>query len=148
MLKFTHQKSCVLRQAACYGLGIFAENTPVRSVTPDLVLSWLQGLIEASKMAKGSEKEKTYGHCRDNAIASLGKVIKTQGGVAEGNMTVRPYIDVWLTFLPLKYDKPEAIVQHELLVIWFECRSISWCISQRWLLAILSQKWIESWQEC
>jgi len=28
------------------------------------------------------------------------------------------YIPVWLSCLPLRFDKPEAIVQHELLVIF------------------------------
>ena len=28
LTQFSQEKSCVLRQAACYGLGIFAEKTP------------------------------------------------------------------------------------------------------------------------
>jgi hypothetical protein len=28
LVQFSQEKSCVIRQAACYGLGIFAENTP------------------------------------------------------------------------------------------------------------------------
>ena len=28
LLKYTSENSCILRQAACYGLGIFAEKTP------------------------------------------------------------------------------------------------------------------------
>ena len=69
-------------------------------------------MVAAAKVSKGPEKEKTYGHCRDNAIASIGKVVKVHGGPG-----VKPYLDIWLTMLPLRHDKPEAILQHELLVI-------------------------------
>jgi hypothetical protein len=37
LLKYTQEKSCVLRQAACYGLGIFAENTPNSILTTEVI---------------------------------------------------------------------------------------------------------------
>ena len=43
-----------------------------------------------------------YGYARDNAIASIGKIIKSQS-------VVQPdIVKFWLTCLPLKFDKPEA----------------------------------------
>lgn len=76
LLKYTSENSCVLRQAACYGLGIFAERTPSHILDGETLRLWLNSLLEAVKIPKGVEKEKTYGHCRDNGIASIGKIIK------------------------------------------------------------------------
>ena len=41
VLKYTSNKSCVLRQAACYGLGIFAERTPSSVLSPEDIQVWL-----------------------------------------------------------------------------------------------------------
>lgn len=54
LLKYTSEKSCVLRQAACYGLGIFAGMTPSNVLNPEAVQLWLSALYEAVKIAKGS----------------------------------------------------------------------------------------------
>ena len=106
LIGFCTEKSCQLRQAACYGLGIYCQNTPTN--VPTLIEGWLNTLVESSKIAKGTEKQKTYGHCRDNAIASIGKIIKTHGE----SFNCAPYIAYWFTFLPLRFDKAEAIAQH------------------------------------
>lgn len=100
MLGFCQEKSCELRQAACYGLGIYAQSTPTNA--PNVIETWLNALLESSKIKKGTEKENTYGHCRDNAIASMGKIIKAHGE----NFNCQPYITYWFSFLPLKFDKP------------------------------------------
>jgi hypothetical protein len=64
------------------------------------------------KIPKGNEKEKSYGHCRDNGVAAIGKIIK----VHAVKFNVQPIITFWLNFLPLRNDKDEGIVQHQLLV--------------------------------
>ena len=87
-----------MRQAACYGLGVFASNTPSSVINPGMIEAWLQALINAAKIAKGSEKEKTYGHCRDNAVAGIGKIVKVHGSAYDP----KPYLNIWLTMLPLK----------------------------------------------
>lgn len=110
LLGFCQEKSVELRQAACYGLGVYAQSTP--PVAANIIESWLQALVESSKIPKGNEKEKSYGHCRDNAISSIGKIIKTHGETF--NCAV--YIPYWFGLLPLRYDKPEAIMQHEFLI--------------------------------
>jgi len=61
-------------------------------------------LSQAIQIKKGSETDKAYGHCRDNTIASIGKIIKHQ---AE-NINLKEIIAAWISLLPLKYDKPEA----------------------------------------
>ena len=58
LLKYVCQKNCVLRQAACYGLGVFGQNTPTSVLQTDTISVWLTNLIEAIKISKGFEKEK------------------------------------------------------------------------------------------
>lgn len=41
LVKYSQEKSCILRQAACYGLGIFAENTPAGVINPDFLRNYL-----------------------------------------------------------------------------------------------------------
>lgn len=66
-------------------------------------------MINSSNIAQGQEKEKQYGHARDNAIASVGKIIKAHSIVLPEVLTF------WLSNLPLKFDKPEAHIQHKFL---------------------------------
>ena len=110
LMGFCNEKSCELRQAACYGLGIYAEKTPVNQ--PEIVNQWLHTLINSSKIPKGSEKDKSYGHCHDNAISAIGKIIKAHAD----KFNPTECLNYWLSFMPIKYDKPEALLQHEFLV--------------------------------
>jgi hypothetical protein len=57
------------------------------------------------------KKNKVYGHCKDNTISALGKIIKSH----HDKINLTEVIQIWLNSLPLKFDKPEAKVQHELL---------------------------------
>ena len=101
LLKYTSEKSCVLRQAACYGVGILALNTPTAVLNQDTLQMWLQALYESIKVPKGSEKEKTYGHCRDNGVAAIGKIVKVHASVFDP----RPALSLWINYLPLRHDK-------------------------------------------
>ena len=56
LLKYTTEKSCVLRQAACYGVGILASSTPTTVVNAETIQIWLEALYHAVKEQKGSEK--------------------------------------------------------------------------------------------
>ena len=52
LMGFCNEKSCELRQAACYGLGIYAENSPVNQT--EIIGQWMQTLFASSKIPKGS----------------------------------------------------------------------------------------------
>ena len=54
ILKYTGEKSCVLRQAACYGVGILAQATPPAVMNNQTVQVWLEALYQAVKIPKGS----------------------------------------------------------------------------------------------
>jgi importin-5 len=56
LLRFAQEKSCVIRQAACYGLGVLAVNSPTSCLKPQQISEWLNALVSAAKIPKGSEK--------------------------------------------------------------------------------------------
>ena len=53
LVKYTAEKSCVLRQGACYGVGILAQSTPTAVVNAETVRIWLEALHNAVKEPKG-----------------------------------------------------------------------------------------------
>ena len=77
---FAKNKSASLRQAAAYGIGIIAQ------YGGDAFVNYSQGCLEALKGAveyqmsgKVNEKKNKstqFYHARDNAIASIGKILK------------------------------------------------------------------------
>lgn len=109
LLKFSSDKVCPVRQAAVYGIGILAEKS--REIFSQMAQQCINALYEALKIPIGDEKNKVYGHCRDNCISALGKIIKNHND----KINLNEVIQVWLNNLPLKFDKPEAKIQHELL---------------------------------
>lgn len=51
-----------------------------------------------------------YHHARDNAIASIGKVIKFQNAVVQNNPNYgSQLVTYWLGLLPITHDIEEAI---------------------------------------
>lgn len=110
-LQFCSNKNCIVRQASCYGLGVYAEKTPAEMFKPFLEKS-LQILIESIQIPQGKEeKENLYLHCKENTIAAFGKIIKSHGSLFDP----KPCLKIWLSYLPLKNDKNEALTQHEFL---------------------------------
>lgn len=49
---------------------------------------------------RGDDKIQEYGQARDNAIASVGKML-----IAHKSCLTPDFFRLWLTSLPLKYDK-------------------------------------------
>lgn len=57
-----------------------------------------------------------YHHARDNAIASIGKVIKYQTALVQGNAQYSGnLVTYWLSLLPITHDVEEAAAQYEYL---------------------------------
>jgi len=110
LLKFSVDSSDSIRQAAVYGLGVFAA-----SVSGEAFCLWAQQIIEALQKAVSfpvNKSQKTHGHAKDNAIVALGRVLQHKS----------PYIDfqtltgVWVNLLPLRFDKTEAKLMHDLFL--------------------------------
>lgn len=57
-----------------------------------------------------------YQHARDNAIASIGKVIKYQTALVGSNPNYgTQLVTYWLSLLPITHDVEEAVAQYEYL---------------------------------
>jgi len=112
LLKFSDSKLCVLRQASVYGIGEFAKYTvsDYNRFCDDSVkaISYAIDMISSEDDEEGNLE---WNHARDNAIASLGKIISYQGN----HLDLSLWIPKWLSYLPLKYDIKEAQLQHKLL---------------------------------
>eukprot|EP00831_Metopus_contortus_P042164 TRINITY_DN3328_c0_g2_i3.p1 TRINITY_DN3328_c0_g2~~TRINITY_DN3328_c0_g2_i3.p1 ORF type:complete len:245 (-),score=63.34 TRINITY_DN3328_c0_g2_i3:145-879(-) len=107
------------RQASLYGIGAIAINSG--EYFKNVALKCLEAIKKTvdDKKPKNYEKKK-WKITRDNAISSLGKIIKFQG--YELAQTV-PY---WISHLPLKKDEEEGIIQNEILadLILANCKLI------------------------
>ena len=69
-----------------------------------------------SKIRGKNEKLKVYHHARDNAIASIGKVIKYQSNLVQSNPNYQAnLVTYWLGLLPITHDIEEAAAQYEFL---------------------------------
>jgi len=57
-----------------------------------------------------------YHHARDNAIASVGKIIKFQTAVVQSNPAYQSQLVIyWLSLLPITHDIEEAVASYEFL---------------------------------
>ena len=77
---FCNHNSASLRQACAYGIGVIAQNAgDAFQNYSELCLTSLRNGIDFAvtpKIQGKKEKMTMYHHARDNAIASIGKVIK------------------------------------------------------------------------
>lgn len=65
-----------------------------------------------SKKAKSTQ----FHHARDNAIASLGKVLKYQKGLIQSNSAMYEKLtQFWISLLPITHDVEEAQLQFQFL---------------------------------
>jgi len=111
VINFCDNSDCSIRQAACYGIGVFAQHTKF-----DFNLYFntcLDALVRALAVQPRENEEYEWGLARDNAVASLGKIIKHQGSQNED--ITKSLINQWLKYLPITYDTNECPEQHELV---------------------------------
>jgi hypothetical protein len=97
-----------IRQASVYGIGVFAQYTKNNFNT--YAEECLKALGRALAISC-QEDEDTWGAARDNAVASLGKIIKHQNKCIDLVLC----INQWVKYLPITYDLAETEEQHNLL---------------------------------
>lgn len=117
---FCAHNSAALRQASAYGVGVIAQNAGEHfQACADLCLTSLKSSIDFQVTAKiqgKKEKMTMYHHARDNAIASIGKVLKYQMTVVQNNPNYGGnLVTYWLGLLPITHDVEEAQAQYEYL---------------------------------
>lgn len=113
MVTLSTHSNYLVRQAACFGLGVLAENCGdgFNAYVPQ-IFAKLQDVINGPKAQKGSHTSAT-----DNAISSLYKLIlHRQPILAAQNVDVMSIFEGLLTLLPLKTDLIEAKSMHLFLV--------------------------------
>jgi hypothetical protein len=108
IVTYAENSDCATRQAAVYGIGVFAQHTK------DNFAQYAEECLKALGKAFAihcQDDEESWGAARDNATASLGKIIKHQGKCVDLNLCVGQ----WIKYLPITYDLGETEEQHGLL---------------------------------
>ncbi len=99
-----------LRQVASYGIGCIAKSGG--AAFAEISVQCLTILAAAVEAKEDKKKYEEWQGARDNAIASIGKILKYQPSVvAFGDIWAK-----WLHYLPLKVDEPEARFAHQFVV--------------------------------
>lgn len=111
--QFTNNKSASLRQASSYGIGVVAQHGGQSFAQhSEMCLKSLEDSIQfgMSDRVKGKkEKSMQFNHARDNAIASLGKILKYQKALIQSNQQIyQTLAQRWVSLLPITHDTEEA----------------------------------------
>ncbi|CAG9327523.1 unnamed protein product [Blepharisma stoltei] len=109
LVKFATDTNDAVRQAACYGLGIFAANTSPEGFKP--WVPFVISAIEKSLQVACEKNTKSHGYARDNAVAAMGRVIKFQ----HMNLDMAIVVPAFIELLPIKFDKMEAKYMNDVL---------------------------------
>jgi hypothetical protein len=117
---FANNKSASLRQASAYGIGVIAQHGgPAFASHSEHCLKALDDAINfqmSGKVHEKKEKSTQFHHARDNAIASLGKVLFYQKSLIQTNQPIYEKLaQNWVGLLPITHDIEEAQLQFEFL---------------------------------
>lgn len=113
IISFCDNQDCSIRQAASYGVGVFSQHTKT-----DFNLyaeDCLKALNKSLAFLPDSNDEHSWGLARDNAVASLGKIVKYQSDSLTTSNSLNTVVQLWVKYLPITYDLSETNEQHGLL---------------------------------
>ena len=116
LIKYSPHANYEVRNAACYGLGVFAQYTSQgfidygKNIIP-AVINVIN--LPIDKKLKKTDKENLK-FARDNAISALGKIIKYHG--QEFSNELNSLLDLWVNSMPIKQDKEEAKINNNFLL--------------------------------
>ena len=116
LIKYSPHTNYEVRNAACYGLGVFAQYTSQgfidygKNIIP-AVINVIN--LPIDKKLKKTDKENLK-FARDNAISALGKIIKYHG--QEFSNELNSLLDLWVNSMPIKQDKEEAKINNNFLL--------------------------------
>lgn len=99
----------VLRQSALYGIGMAAVHCT--SAFHPYLEDAVKLLRRAVEIKQGDQEREEFLHCRDNAISSIGKIIKEYGAGDEFN----DLICYWIEHMPIQMDLEEGKHMNQLL---------------------------------
>ena len=116
MIKYSSHNNYEVRNAACYGLGVFSQFTKNnflnygKSVI-DAVTNVIKMPIEKSLTKIDREN---YKFAKDNAVSALGKIIKYHG--QEFPDQLNNLLDFWVNSMPITQDKEEGKINNKFLL--------------------------------
>lgn len=116
LIKYSPHSNYEVRNAACYGLGVFAQSTTQNFTEygQNIITAVVNVInLPIDKKLKKTEKENLK-FARDNAISALGKIIKYHG--QEFPNELNSLIDLWVNSMPIKQDKEEAKINIKFLL--------------------------------
>jgi len=112
LFRFAAHKNSDVRKSACHGIGSIAEvaGDNFKQISNDAV----ESIFNSMKInKKQNEDERVYYGARESCTIAFGKMIKNQN---ENLSKLNDVVKQWLYHLPIRFDKKEAKVQHEMLV--------------------------------
>ena len=116
LIKYSPHSNYEVRNAACYGLGVFAQYTTQGFV--DFGKNLINAVVNVINLPIDKKLSKTdkenLKFARDNAVSALGKVIKYHG--QEFPNELNSLIDIWINAMPIKQDKEEAKINNKYLL--------------------------------
>ena len=116
LIKYSPHANYEVRNAACYGLGVFAQYTVqgFGDYAKNVINAILNVInLPIDKKLSKTEKENLK-FARDNAVSALGKTIKYHG--QEFPNELNSLIDIWINAMPIKQDKEEAKINNKYLL--------------------------------
>jgi len=109
LLEYSQDPHNGVRQAACYGLGVCAQQGG--DLFKPVFRPALEGLLRTIQKPNSRVDEKTASPT-ENAISSIGKLIAFQSANFVGN-ELQEIVNMWISWLPIEFDELEARSVHK-----------------------------------
>ena len=121
--KYIFSDDYSVKQAAAYGMGIFALQTKnnFSKYGQKLIDNLCKSLNLCIKIKNDNkmESKEDFLISFDNLVAALGKIINVQFNNEIIQNNINDLIEKWIMNLPIKYDESEQGQQHEWIVNFF-----------------------------
>ena len=116
MIKYSSHSNYEVRNAACYGLGVFSQFTTNNFLNyGKTIINAITNVIKMpiDKSLKKTDRENLK-FARDNAVSALGKLIKYHG--QEFPDELNNLLDFWVNSMPITQDKEEGKINNKFLL--------------------------------
>ena len=118
MIQYSSHNHYEVRNAACYGLGVFSQFTKNNFLNYGKdILTAVTNVIKIpidKKTISNKNDRENLKFARDNAVSALGKIIKYHG--QEFPNELENLLDFWVNSLPITQDKEEGKINNQFLL--------------------------------
>ena len=117
LVKYSSHPNSEVRNAACYGLGVFSQYTTQNFLNygKDILTAVMNAIkIPIDKKNTNKNEVENMKIARDNAVSALGKIIKYHG--QEYPTELDNLLDFWVNSLPITKDRDEEIINNKFLL--------------------------------